>query len=541
VSWRSVRVRLTVLLVAVAALGMVLAATLGVSRIEQSLVDDVLDDTAQSLLLNGASFKPEEIGGIEVFGGAFPAEVFENLFGSGFLADEFGLFAVELEDLAIELDRIGVLDGLLAQAESSRADGLPVLTSFGLVAHVGIDGGETTFPDIKAANYGRPLTSELNLQELVFAGVDLDVGSIFDGIIVDGEFDELSFDDLFEERMIEHAATVEVASMTADVDGVELIIVADIADVNRSVDKIRSVLWATIPVLLLLAGVATWILTGRALSPVRRMSGQVAVISGGTLHERVPVPTTRDEIQELGATMNGMLDRLEADDHRLRQFVSDASHELRSPVAVLRSEAEVALRSPETADVEELAEGVLGESVRLERLVADLLVLARGDEARGPVNFVAIDLDDIVLAEAARRRRVPVDTSSVSAGQVSGTEEGCTRLLVHLLDNAARHADAQVAVGLQTDAAAVTLWVDDDGPGIPLAERDTVFERFARLESARTRDTGGAGLGLAVVEATVTAMGGTVTIDDSPLGGARFVARWPREVLASGQVGTAPN
>jgi signal transduction histidine kinase len=257
------------------------------------------------------------------------------------------------------------------------------------------------------------------------------------------------------------------------------------------------------PLLVVVAAAATWFLTGRALSPVRRMTRQVGVISGGTLHERVAVPGTGDEIQELGSTMNAMLDRLEADDQRLRQFVSDASHELRSPVAVLRSEAEVALRADSAVETSELAEGVLGESLRLERIVADLLVLARGDEARTPTNTIAIDLDDVVLAEAARRRRVPVDVQSVSAGRVRGTREGCERVLVHLLDNAARHADTAVTVGLATADGTVTLTVDDDGPGIPETDRARIFERFTRLEAARTRDTGGAGLGLAVVAATV--------------------------------------
>lgn len=281
------------------------------------------------------------------------------------------------------------------------------------------------------------------------------------------------------------------------------------------------------PVLMILAAAVTWLLTGRALSPVRRMTGQVAVISSGTLHERVPVPRTRDEIEQLGLTMNAMLDRLEADDQRLRQFVSDASHELRSPVAVLRSESEVALREGSEADVVRLAEGVKEESLRLERIVADLLVLARGDEARTAAVSSVLDLDDVVLDEAARRRSVTIDTSDVSAGRIVGSAEQARRVVAHLLDNAARHASGRVAVRLRTTSSTVSLQVDDDGPGVPLADRQRVFERFTRLDEARARDGGGAGLGLAVVATTVAAMGGSVRVLDSPLGGARFAVEWP--------------
>ena len=519
-SWRSVRVRLTLLVVGVAALAMVLAATLGVSRIRNSLVDDVIEETAaRSVFIDGLLLESGfEQGNVEGFGSSFGDEFFE---------DELRFMSDDLQSLVSDLDRIGVLDDLLGEVGRSREEGLPVLTAFGLIAIVGIDGGASTFLEGDPATFGGPVTYQFNLDDLVFSGIDADLSEFFTQADASGFFDENLYESLLDQALAEQASSMEVALGSAAVGSIDFVIAADVADVSRSVDRIRSVLWITMPLLVLLAGIATWVLTGRSLSPVRRMSRQVAAISGGTLHERVPVPATGDEIEELGTTMNRMLDRLEADDQRLRQFVSDASHELRSPVAVLRSEAEVALRTPEETDPAELAEGVLGESLRLEHLVADLLVLARGDEARVPVNFLSVDLDDIVLAEAGRRRRVEVDTRSVSAGRVRGTTEGCTRVLAHLLDNAARHAESKVGVGLRSDATTVTLWVDDDGPGIADKDRERVFERFARLEAARTRDTGGAGLGLAVVAATVSSMGGSVVIDDSPLGGARLIVRWP--------------
>ena len=153
-------------------------------------------------------------------------------------------------------------------------------------------------------------------------------------------------------------------------------------------------------------------------------------------------------------------------------------------------------------------------------------MLARGEERQGGATG-DVDVDDVVLAEAARRRRVPIDTTAVSAGRVVGTVDAVGRVVAHLLDNAARHADGRVAVGLVTGDDVVAFTVDDDGPGVPEAERHRVFERFTRLDDARTRDRGGAGLGLAVVAETVRAMGGTVAVEESPLGGARFVVRWP--------------
>lgn len=503
------RVRLTALVVLVAGLSMALAATIGVARIEESLVDDVLDDAAtQSLFLDGLLFEE----GSEKF--------------SSF-DDESAFFVGQLDELVIELERSNALEALLHEMGRSRTDGLPVMHSFGFVAIAGLDGAPTEVLDIDPEEFEGSLAFEFNLQDLAFASADLDLALIFEAAESGQIEDETLFDQLLDERFDEAARSMNVAATTSEVQGISFVVGADIGDVLRSADKLQDILLIVGPILIVFSALATWILTGRALAPVRRISQQVGVISGGTLHERVPVPVTGDEIQELGVTMNKMLDRLEGDDQRLRQFISDASHELRSPVAVLRSEAEVALRKPEATATAELAEGVLGESLRLERIVADLLVLARGDEARSPAHFTAIDLDDIALAEAARRRRVPVDTKHVSAGQVQGTREGCTRILVHLMDNAARHAESQVAVGVHTSAGNVTLWVDDDGPGVDVADRDRVFERFTRLEAARERDTGGAGLGLAVVAATVHSMGGGVEVSEAPLGGARFVVTWP--------------
>jgi signal transduction histidine kinase len=280
---------------------------------------------------------------------------------------------------------------------------------------------------------------------------------------------------------------------------------------------------------MLLTGLVTWLLAGRALRPVRAITEQTKQIRAGTLHERVPVPSSHDEVAGLATEMNDMLDRLQRDDRRRRQFVADASHELRSPIASIHTQAEVAVAAADDDETSEFAAGVLAEAERLGTIVDDLLALARHDEALAPPGDV-VDLDDIVIAAASRPRRVPIDTSRVSGGQVRGRTDELMRIVTHLLDNAARHADSTVSVSLTTSGDRVELAVDDDGPGIDPADRERVFDRFVRLDEARVRDDGGAGLGLAVVSTVVVAAGGDVRVEDSGLGGARLVATLPAAI-----------
>jgi signal transduction histidine kinase len=312
------------------------------------------------------------------------------------------------------------------------------------------------------------------------------------------------------------------------VDDVSLIVAAPADGIDRSVERVRDALWWSVPIAMLIAGGLTWLLADRALRPVRAITAQTRRIRSSTLHERVPVPSSRDEIAGLADEMNTMLDRVEREDARRRQFVADASHELRSPIASIRTQAEAIVTSGTDTDAAELATGVLAEADRMATLVDDLLSLARHDEELAPPGSV-IDLDDLVLADARRPRRVPVDVRGVSAGQVRGRPDELARVVTHLLDNAARHADRSVAVGLGTsDDGSVVLTVDDDGPGVPDGDRERVFERFVRLDEARQRDVGGAGLGLAVVAAVTRSIGGSVSVTDSEtLGGARFEVRFP--------------
>jgi signal transduction histidine kinase len=231
-------------------------------------------------------------------------------------------------------------------------------------------------------------------------------------------------------------------------------------------------------------------------------------------------------VGRLAHTMNAMLDRLEDSSTRQRQFVADASHELRSPVAAIRAQLEVALRRGDEADWPRIARRVLDEDQRLEGAVGELLELARVEE-EAPAAAVEVDVDDLVLEETTRVRPIPIDTSRVSAGRVLGDPRQLSRLVRNLIDNASSHARSRAAVAVSTGEGSVWFVVDDDGPGIPPADRDRVFDRFTRLDEGRGRAGGGAGLGLAMVRAIAEAHGGSVHIDDAPLGGARFVVRLP--------------
>jgi signal transduction histidine kinase len=216
--------------------------------------------------------------------------------------------------------------------------------------------------------------------------------------------------------------------------------------------------------------------------------------------------------------MNQMLGRLEHSNDTSRRLVSDASHELRTPVAVMRTELEVAVRDPHT-DWSATSDVLLDELDRLQLLVDDLLLLARGDERA--LAHDEVDLGEVVETATARRRRVPVELVVAEPVVVSGDVRALERALDHLIGNATRAANDRVVVTVEGDTSEVAVHVDDDGPGIPAGQRSSVVRRFVRLDEARSRDQGGAGLGLAVANDVATGHGGRLEIGDSPLGGAR--------------------
>lgn len=310
-----------------------------------------------------------------------------------------------------------------------------------------------------------------------------------------------------------------------------VIVARSTEEVLESVEVARGLLTVSVPVLLVLVGATTWVVAGRALRPVEAIRAGAEQISSTALHRRVPDPRGRDEIARLASTMNRMLARLEDGQTRQRRFVAEASHELRSPVASLRQHAEVAQAHPDRSSVAGLAHTVLAESVRLQDLVDDLLLLARTDEHSLQLHRRPVDVDDLVLDEIRRRTAVTnhhVDGSGVSAARVLGDETSLARALRNLGDNAARHARSTVAYGLFQADGVAHLTVEDDGAGIPEGERARVFERFVRLDESRARDDGGTGLGLAVAKELVAAHGGEMAAEASTtLGGARIEVRLP--------------
>nr|WP_256415645.1 HAMP domain-containing sensor histidine kinase [Frigoribacterium sp. CFBP 13712] len=277
--------------------------------------------------------------------------------------------------------------------------------------------------------------------------------------------------------------------------------------------------------------VTTWLVVGRALRPVEAMRREVDAVTAAQLDRRVADPGGTDEVARLARTLNDMLARLESSAAAQRRFVGDASHELKTPLATIRQHAEVALLHPESIDGAALAGTVMTEEARLTGLVQGLLVLARADEGALGVTRRPVDLDDLVVTETARLRGatpgLAVDATGVGPARVDGDEGLLGQVVRNLLANAARHAETRVAVWLVERHGRAVLTVDDDGAGVPQADRERVFDRFVRLDEARTRDSGGSGLGLAIVREIARVHGGTVTVGESPLGGARFVVDLP--------------
>lgn len=336
--------------------------------------------------------------------------------------------------------------------------------------------------------------------------------------------------------------TVELPSVTSGrarvlvvgtADGGWIVAGAGLGDISEVTRAAGAYLLVLGPLLTALVGGLVWVVTGRSLAAVEAIRAEVADIGAGELHRRVPQPAARDEIGQLSTTMNAMLDRLESSQQAQVRFVSDASHELATPIAVMRHQLEIALREADHRPIRATLTDLLDEDRRMQRLVEDLLVLARNEHGHpDPRRHTLVDLDDIALEEsrrlAASHPDSRIDTHGVSAGQVRGREDDFLRIVRNLLDNALRHARSAVAVHVTTVDDKVILHVDDDGTGVPLMHRERVFERFTRLDASRSRESGGSGLGLAIVSDLVTRYHGSVTVAAAPeLGGARFTVSLP--------------
>ncbi len=357
-----------------------------------------------------------------------------------------------------------------------------------------------------------------------------------------------------------------VVALPAD-HGTDVIVARSIGEIEKSLSTTAHLLIIGTPLLTVLLAAASWLIIGSTLRPITALRRGAADIGGADPSRRLPVPESRDEVHSLAVTLNDMLARLEQAGARQRALVSDAAHELRSPLASIRLQLEVALGHPDRQDWRETAEGVLEDTLRLARLAEDLLALSRLDERGGaaPARSEPVDLGDLVAHTAERYGEARVAVTVVSAAQpgeavVRGDAVDLGRVLTNLIDNAVRHAASTVEVrvaapatgsasrGLSrglfrgpgdtgpvgpddagpdgamrdgadgVDGAAgpmAVITVTDDGPGIPAADRERVFDRFTRLDAARSRDEGGTGLGLAIVRETVRAHGGTVHLEDA--------------------------
>lgn len=317
-----------------------------------------------------------------------------------------------------------------------------------------------------------------------------------------------------------------------------LVVGKNLDDVNESVRILTTTLIGVVPALALLLGALAWWLTGRTLRPVEAIRREVAGIDAAELHRRVPVPSTDDEVAELARTMNQMLARVQAARNRQEEFVDDASHELRTPLTRMVTDIDVALAHPGHEPPERTLDRLRADADELRQLLQDLLFLARSGRDGLPAE-AEVDLDDIAVRvgqELRARGGVEVDTSGVHAARARGDSRELERAVRNLVDNAARHARSIVAISTAVGTDSCTVVVDDDGPGIAPANRERIFERFARLDYARGSGDGGAGLGLAIVADIATRHGGGVAVAESPQGGARLVFSVPRPADHSDRV-----
>ena len=314
-----------------------------------------------------------------------------------------------------------------------------------------------------------------------------------------------------------------------DADGVTVVVAAPLEDADDALAAVVRLLLVAVPVVVALVALLAWIVVGRALRPVERIRRDAEAIGSARGDGRIDEPGTGDEVDRLARTLNGMLARLDASRRAQQRFVSDASHELRSPLATVRQHAELARLHPDRTSLGELADVVLAEGGRQQDLVDALLVLSRLDE-HAALDARPVDLDDVALDEVARLRAragVRVDASGITACRVAGDARLLALAVRNLADNAARHAASTVSVATAAGSDGAVLTVDDDGRGIPAAERERVLDRFVRLDEGRDRESGGSGLGLAIVRAVAEAHGGSVAVEEAPGGGARVVLRLP--------------
>lgn len=321
---------------------------------------------------------------------------------------------------------------------------------------------------------------------------------------------------------------VQLRVLAVPVGNLTVVIYTDISRVDDSVRVLTRAALIGAPIAVLLLALSTYFVTSLTLRSVAALRhGAADITAAGLSGQRLPVPSAQDEIHRLAVTLNQMLDRIESATARQRTFVGDAAHELRSPLASLRVQLEVAQRMGPNTDWPDLIDDVLIDVDRLDRLVEDLLALARLDETgAGSRRQEPVDLGSLARSMIGNyeHARVPVVLDETPRVTVVGDQDGLHRVLVNLVDNAVRYARTEVRVRVSAADGQAVLTVTDDGPGLPESERERVFDRFYRAELSRSRDSGGTGLGLPIVRDLVRAHGGSVRLTARPDGEAGLQA-----------------
>ncbi len=324
---------------------------------------------------------------------------------------------------------------------------------------------------------------------------------------------------------------VQVVAMRTTVNSRPVVIIAEASTgvLNQLNGEFGARLLLAVPIALILAGFTVWLIVGRALRPVEHIRRAVTEITSADLSRRVPEPGTTDEIGHLAGTMNDMLGRLDDAARRQRRFVADASHELRTPLAAIRTTLDVGLAYPDKAPWLVIAERARQQSARLEELIEQLLLLARADERqlsqrRGRVDLAAMLTDTVAQLPA---HKAETDLRAAPGLTVMGDRGHLERLFRNLIDNALRYAASRVVITATADGGRARIEIDDDGPGIPAADRIRVFDRFVRLDTSRERGTGTTGLGLAIAREIALAHDGGITLLERPGGGTRAVVTLP--------------
>ena len=317
-----------------------------------------------------------------------------------------------------------------------------------------------------------------------------------------------------------------------------VVVGADLEPMDEELEFLRRILAYVVPIALAMAGIGGWFLARQSLSPVVAMADRARKIGVENLSGRLPVANARDELGHLAETFNELLGRLEASLVQQRQFMADASHELRTPVATTRTASAVALQQEHRDEHEyrETLKIVEQQAARLSRVVEDMFTLARADAGNYPVRMTPMYLDEVIdeVVRAARvvasTRNVTIDPMTIPSAAFTGDEELIRRMLVNLIDNAVRHAPAGSTVRIELDETGegYAIAVKDQGPGIPAEIRAQIFERFFRSDGARRPGShDGAGLGLALARWIANAHGGDVVLARSSQAGSTFVISLP--------------